>query len=116
MAVRGGLQEEVTGADLWTVNRQSMKGGPQEGLVNAIRLAIQEVHRGSAGGRMEERGGWRQGGELGGDNQLGSKKNLCQALTHGSLRGLPSWEGYQKGCPGPTRGKVIFAQCPTETP
>lgn len=62
MAVRGGLQEEVTGADLWTVNRQSMKGGPQEGLVNAIRLAIQEVHRGSAGGRMEERGGWRQGG------------------------------------------------------
>lgn len=30
--------------------------------MNAIRLANQEGHHGSAGGRMEERGGWRQGG------------------------------------------------------
>lgn len=40
---------------------------------------------------------WRQGGELKGDNQSGSEKNLSQALTHGSLRRLQSWDGSQKG-------------------
>lgn len=40
---------------------------------------------------------WRQGGELKGDNQSGSEKNLSQALTQGSLRRLQSWDGSQKG-------------------
>lgn len=66
--------------------------------------------------RVVQRGDWRQGRGLRGDNQLGSKKNLCQALTQGSLRGPPNWERYQKRCLGPTLGKVIFAQCPTESP
>lgn len=65
--------------------------------------------------RMVGRGDWRQGGELGGDHQSGSE-NLNQALTQGSIRRLQSWEGVQKVCLQPALGKVIFAQCPTETP
>lgn len=43
------------------------------------------------------RGDWRQGGELEGNNQSGSEKNLSQVLTQGSLRRLRSWEGSQTG-------------------
>lgn len=65
--------------------------------------------------RMTWKGNNQWGGELGRENQSGNKKNLNLASSLRRLQNLGE-KGLRKLGPGPSLGKVIFAQCPTKYP